>query len=126
MSRISENGEELYDTLTGVVIDWDGVDGRVNTENEIDVAATHGMVPVFISCKNGWIDMDELYKLHSVAGRFGSKFAKKVLVASSLDRGSAFASSFLTRADDMGIVVIDNAAGMTDAELEKRLRSIWR
>ncbi len=126
MSRLTENGEKLYDTLTGVVIDWDGIDGKINTENEIDVAATCGMVPVFISCKNGWIDIDELYKLNSVAGRFGSKFAKKVLVASNLERGSAFASSFLTRADDMGIAVIDNAASLTDAELEKRLRGIWR
>ena len=126
MSRLTENGEKLYDTLTGVVIDWDGVDGNVNTENEIDVAATHGMIPVFISCKNGWIDMDELYKLDSVAEKFGGKFAKKVLVASSLDRGSAFASSFLTRADDMGIEVIDNAASMNDKELEKRLRSVWK
>lgn len=126
MEGLEENGGKMYDVLNGVVIDWDGVDGKINTENEIDVAATHGMVPVFISCKNGWIDIDELYKLNSVAERFGSKFAKKVLVASNLDRGSAFASSFLTRADDMGIEVIDDIVKMNDFELEKRLRGIWR
>ena len=80
---------------------------------------------LFLKLKPCWQDY-ELYKLNSVAGRFGSKFAKKVIVASNLERGSAFASSFLTRADDMGIVVIDNAASLTDAELEKRLRGIWR
>ena len=67
-----DNGTLTYnDVMNGVYIDWDGdistdQDGY-DTENEIDVMMMHGMVPVFVSCKNGYVDKDELYKLHAVA-----------------------------------------------------------
>ena len=83
------DGTKTYnDVMNGVYIDWDGDistdQNGYDTENEIDVIMMHGMVPVFVSCKNGYVDKDELYKLNAVATRFGGKYAKKVLVATSL------------------------------------------
>ena len=43
------------------------------TKNEIDVMLMRGVVPVFVSCKNGAVKMDELYKLDTVAQRFGGR-----------------------------------------------------
>lgn len=80
-----KDGSRTYnDVMNGVFIDWDG-DIHTNkkdydTENEIDVMMMHGMVPVFVSCKNGYIEKDELYKLNTVANRFGGKYAKKFLL----------------------------------------------
>ncbi len=57
------------DALNGVVIDWDGefhdeeVEDLYDTENEIDVLLMHDIVPVFVSCKNGIVTSEELYKL---------------------------------------------------------------
>jgi len=49
----------------------------VTTRNEIDTLLMRGLTPVFISCKNGEVDTDELYKLGTVAGRFGNRYAKR-------------------------------------------------
>lgn len=126
-NALDVNGKHVYnDVLNGVYIDWDGeVHGRESdipdTDNEIDVLAMHGMVPVFISCKNGVrIEPEELYKLNTVAERFGGSYAQKILVASSLGRSKAFRQ----RAQDMGIRIIDGIKKMTDEELEAILAGI--
>ncbi len=124
------NGQPVYDdVLCGVSIDWDGEltedDGVVDIKNEIDVILMHGMVPVFVSCKNGYVDADELYKLSSVADRFGRGYAKKVLVVSDLDKMGSAGEYIEARAEDMGIERILNAAEMTDIEIARRLRNIW-
>lgn len=137
LEATDDKGEKVYnDALNGVCIDWDGEfgeDAGVNTANEIDVMMMRGMVPVFVSCKNGRVDMNELYKLDSVASRFGGKYAKKVLVASSLEDGS-FAESLRQRAGDMGIRIVEGYSRgghkraltqMTDAELNRVVRSLW-
>lgn len=129
------------DTMTGVVIDWDGVveeenDGDYSTINEIDVMMTHGLVPVFVSCKNGDIDQEELYKLSAVANRFGGKYAKKVLVASNLENGTQFGNFFRRRAKDMGIrlvegftdsqgIVTERLTDMDAGEVERLVKSFW-
>ena len=132
------NGTPTYsDAMNGVFIDWDGKtgpeSGRYGTENEIDVMMMHGMVPVFVSCKNGAVDIDELYKLNTVAGRFGGKYAKKILVASSLDDNDN-SGHLRQRARDMGIRVFDGLSRsgtgkslteMDDEELSAAVRSFW-
>ena len=132
------SGEPTYsDAMTGVFIDWDGRtgpdSGRYGTENEIDVMMMHGMVPVFVSCKNGVVDIDELYKLNTVAGRFGGKYAKKVLVASSLDENDN-SGHLRQRAKDMGIRIFDGFSRygvvksfteMDDEELSAAVRTFW-
>ncbi len=123
-----EFGRPIYnDVLTGVCIDWDGESNKIDTENEIDVMMMHGLVPVFISCKNGLVDMDELYKLATVAERFGGKYSRKVLIASSLDLDTSFGRTLRTRAEDMGIdLIADNIIKMSNEELSRRIGNFWR
>ena len=99
------------DVMTGVHIDWDGVihtkRGDYDTENEIDVIATRGATPIFVSCKNGAVEPDELYKLEAVATRFGGSNARKILVATALGRSSG--DNYLRqRAADMGIRIVES------------------
>ncbi len=121
-----------YDAMNGVVIDWDGefhdeaVEDEYDTENEIDLLLTHGIVPVFISCKNGAITADELYKLNTVAERFGGQYAQKVLVATSIAMLGERGQYLRQRAKDMHIKLIEGVQSMEDTELEKKLRNIWK
>jgi hypothetical protein len=85
-----------------------------------------GLVPVFISCKNGQYTSNELYKLRSVAERFGGEHAKKVLIATSMDPEHPSYLQFRQRAEDMKIRVIEDLTELSDREMEKRLRTIWK
>ncbi len=130
LEATDNSGELTYnDVKNGVCIDWDGEihteEGVYDTENEIDVMMMHGIVPVFVSCKNGVIDIDELYKLNSVAERFGGQYAKKVLVATALDSVTTFDEYFRQRAKDMGIRLVEGIQNMSEAELNKSVRSFW-
>lgn len=91
------------DCRVGVHLDWDGViynhSGK-DTLNEIDVLSLHGVIPTFISCKNGSVNQMALYELQTVADKFGGKYAKKVLAA---PQGLNEAHSL--RAKEMGIVI---------------------
>ncbi len=122
------DGTPCYnDVKTGVVIDWDGrPKGGNDTENEIDVIMMHGTVPVFVSCKNGFVETEELYKLNSVAERFGGKYAKKAIVTATLERDSEFGHYFRHRARDMNIACIDNVREISVEKLSARLANLWR
>ncbi len=120
---ILEDGKPYFsDCKMSVSIDWDGVESdpreRVpETRNEIDVMLMKGMTPLFISCKNGSIGEEELYKLNTVARRFGGPRAKKMLVATDLNQKSASANrAFSQRAWDMDIFLVPDAGGLTDGE----------
>ena len=120
-----------HDVLNGVVIDWDGtehdeaVEEVYDTENEIDVMLMHGIIPVFISCKNGIVTSDELYKLSTVAERFGGAYAKKVLVATSIGALGEGGQYLRQRARDMGIKLVEGVQMMNDDELKRALRNLW-
>ena len=85
---VKEDELNVYnDVMMGVQIDWDGVrkEGFENeVENEIDVIAMKGLRPVFISCKNGKFDDEELFKFSTVSEQFGGKYVKKALVTNYL------------------------------------------
>lgn len=125
-----KDGDNCYtDALTGVFIDWDGVvheeeDPQVDTQNEIDVILMRGLVPVFVSCKNGAVEEEELYKLSTVTDRFGGKYAAKVLVGTTLGRGGRSKRYLLERAEDMGIRVIEGVHEMSREEFMRRLRAL--
>ena len=122
---LDDDGRPYYsDAKSGAAIDWDGDLEDAGTCNEIDVLLMRGVIPVFISCKNGEIDDDELYKLNTVALRFGGIYAKKALIASEMRRKGAGTEYFMQRAEDMGILVIDNMAHLTDKMLEEKLRNL--
>ncbi len=118
----------FYDVMNGVYIDWDGLNVEntedTGTKNEIDVMLMRGLVPVFISCKNGIVETDELYKLNTVARRFGGKYASQALFASDLSRIRRTAPFFKSRASDMKICVVDNVCRMSDGEIKRALKSL--
>lgn len=126
----NEDGSDFYsDSTVQVCIDWDGRlhDGGndvMDTANEIDVMLMKELVPVFISCKNGSVGDDELYKLNTVTSRFGGKYAKKVLVATHLGKKGQAAKYFRQRASDMNIILIDDVHTMDDETFSRRIKSI--
>lgn len=123
----TSDGRPLFnDCLSGVVIDWDGENSEENdsTVNEIDLVLMRGYVPIFVSCKNGAVDSDELYKLSSVAEVFGGKYAKKVLIVTKLDKDNRATAYMLQRAEDMGIRVIANVGELSDGEFAASLAKV--
>ena len=117
-------GRGVCDVKTGVGISWSpDRQGMISTENEIDVLVMRSHSPVFISCKNGKFESEELYKLSSVAQRFGGKYSKKLLVATDLAHtaDAQTVAHLRARAEEMGIVIIENVQRMTDNELDKAL-----
>ena len=130
MRAMDKSEDYIYnDVMNGAYIDWDGdihtEQEGYDTENEIDVLMMHGMIPVFVSCKNGMIDIDELYKLNAVATKFGGKYAKKVLIATALGKDDPFAEHFRQRAKDMNIRLVENIQRTTDDDLERIIGSLW-
>ena len=130
LKATEKDGTKSYsDVLTGVQIDWDGdihsSKNECDTQNEIDVMMMRGMIPIFVSCKNGAVDMDELYKLNTVAERFGGGYSKKVLVATALD--NSLQSEYIRmRAKDMNIRLVENIQNMSESEINKTLRLLWQ
>ncbi len=129
---LDKDGIPVYnDALNGVVIDWDGEfhdedsEQIYDTENEIDIMLMHGMIPVFVSCKNGIVTADELYKLNTVAERFGGNYAKKVLVATSISALGEQGKHLRQRAKDMNIRLIEDVQNSDDVELGNKLKNIW-
>ncbi len=125
-----EDGTAFYsDSCIQVSIDWDGklendYPAQKDTENEIDVVLMKELVPVFISCKNGSVNDDELYKLNTVASRFGGSYVKKVLIATHLGKKGDSAKHFRQRAHDMNIILIDDVHKMSNEEFKRRLKNI--
>ncbi|NLL16015.1 MAG: DUF1887 family protein [Clostridiales bacterium] len=123
------DGEPFFnDALRGVFIDWDGKRHTkpyaVETENEVDVILMRGHVPIFISCKNGYVEDDELYKLNTVAEKFGGPYSKKALVATSLSGRLRSLDFFRQRAKDMGIELIENVHLMPDSQLAEKIKGL--
>lgn len=125
----NDDGGRVYNSVgSGVYIDWDGVvqkNSRIDVENEIDVILMKGVIPVFISCKNGAVDTDELYKLSVVAERFGGKYVRKVLVATQLDDMGYRAEYIRARAKDMDIRLVENVDSMSEKELCDTVAKLW-
>lgn len=125
---LRHDGKSFFrDCQMSVTIDWDGVvhdrtRRMPETRNEIDVLLVRGLVPLFISCKNGSIGEEELYKLNTVATRFGSPHARKLLIATDLDQKSPSANrAFIQRAKDMRIRLVTNAAQLTRTQWAQAL-----
>lgn len=116
------------DVMNGVYIDWDGEihedDAYHDTANEIDIMMMRGAVPIFISCKNGHVDVNELYKLATVARKFGEEYSKKVLVATALYAMRENAEYIRNRAAAMGITVIEDIQRMSDERLMEEIKTL--
>lgn len=126
---LRENGQPFFqDCRMGVSIDWDGeiyppAQRVPETRNEVDVILMHGIRPLFISCKNGSIGEEELYKLHTVATRFGGPEARKMLIATELPmKQENSRRAFAQRAWDMDIFLVTDAADLSREEWEQVLK----
>lgn len=111
------------DIAVGVSADWDGVP-QSGTKNEIDVVAMHGLVPVFISCKNGGAKKEALYELDTVAHHYGGEHAVKILVTTSDRANESARRSLIERAENMGIAVIGDSDVISAEKFIARLRAI--
>ena len=112
-----EEGAPFFaDSRMGVKIDWDGdiPQGKfvfTGTRNEIDVIFMRGTTPLFVSCKNGDVKPEELYKLHTVATHFGGPYARKMLLVADMDhKDTSAVQAFIRRAWDMDIFLVADAA----------------
>ena len=115
--------------MSGVAIDWDGRFHSMNdedkdTENEIDGLLMKGVIPVYISCKNGQVEEVELYKLDAVARRFGGPVAKKALITSRLNMGESSLAHYRQRAKDMGIKLIENACDLEPDAFREMVKAL--
>lgn len=121
LEEVNDIDEPLYDdVMTGVLIDWDGPAEThlTDVENEIDVVLMKGLMPIFISCKNGFVKKEELYKFNTVADRFGGKYVVKILIASDLSRFGT-EDDLRSRAEEMNICFVTGLTDMEDRELRR-------
>ncbi len=129
LAAINEDGyRAFHDIRVGVVIDWEPESDRDTEENrsvnEVDIVAMYGTVPVFISCKNGTFDSEELYKFNTVAELFGREIVKKVLVTSDMEHACSDPDTLRERMDEMGIKRIEQAHEKREAPLARLLRGL--
>lgn len=125
--EINQKNPGLYDDIDiGVFVDWDGKVfhksyHKCETRNEVDVVIMRDMIPVFISCKNGNLDNEALYELYTVADKFGGQYAKKILLTSYVNSDKSKRRYLLKRAEDMGIITIEDVDKMTKKEFAGEL-----
>ena len=103
MHTFMEERKNADDCMVGLHLDWDGViynHSLKDTLNEIDVLSLKGVIPTFISCKNGSVNQMALYELQTVADKFGGKYAKKVIAAPQ-----GLNDTHSLRAKEMGIEI---------------------
>ena len=114
------DAEIFNDIISSAVVRWDEVLGHASVINEIDVMASRGVVPLFISCKVSDIKTEALNELAILRDRFGGKGAKAAIV--STGRCNAAARH---RAAQLGIAVIDRDE-LESGQLAHRLRVIMK
>ena len=90
------------DVHTSVIVDWQGDGQPENVTNEIDVMATRGIRPTFISCKVCEVKTEALNELAILRDRFGNGIARAAIVTAERGRGI-----MRHRAQELGIDVID-------------------
>lgn len=90
------------DVNCSTVVRWESSDSGETVTNEIDVTASCGIIPVFISCKTCAIDTDALNELAILTDLFGGHGAKAFAVSTENCR-----SITRRRASALGIDIID-------------------
>lgn len=106
------------DVRTSAVVDWEG-DKRTNAvSNELDVMATRGVTPVFISCKTCDVKTEALNELAILRDRFGGEMAKAAIVTA--EKGRAVMRN---RASELNILVID-LEDLEKGRIGQRLKSL--
>ena len=108
------------DVHTSAVVDWEGRFERDGVTNEIDVMATRGVTPLFISCKTSTISTEALNELAILRDRFGGRIARAAVVTTQRCR-----SVTRHRASELSIEIID-FDDLVDGKLSENIRSLMR
>lgn len=108
------------DVISSAVVRWDDVQGHGSVQNEIDVMAARGVIPLFISCKATEIKTEALNELAILRDRFGGKGAKAAIITTELCNAAA-----RHRAAQLGIAVID-LEELEAGHLTERLKVIMK
>ena len=127
----SQNAGYFSDIEIGAIVDWDGkfhgyYEEEVDTTNEIDVFLMRGMVPVFVSCKNGTVHKEALYELDTVARKIGGKYAKKILLTTYVSSDPDSRDYILTRGKDMDIEIVEDIHRMSEEEFTSVFEKITK
>lgn len=110
----------FQDVRMSAVVDWEAGSIRDGVTNEIDVIATRGIVPVFISCKTCAVSTEALNELAILRDRFGGNIARAMIVTSQRCRNVT-----RHRAAELAIDVID-IDDLTDGRIAALLETIMR
>lgn len=110
------------DVRTSAVVDWQGQKpGPDSVTNELDVMATAGVKPVFISCKTCDVKTEALNELAILRDRFGGQGASAAIVTAERGR-----SPMRHRAMELGIDVIDLSDLGKKQVLQERIGALMR
>lgn len=110
------------DVCLSAVVNWEGdVIRSDSVTNEIDVACTRGITPLFISCKTSEIKTEALNELAILRDRFGAPTARAVIVTSAVSTHDR--AAMRRRASELDIAVIEQGDLRHDL-LVDRLRSL--
>ena len=94
--------------------------GHSSVSNEIDVMATRGVIPLFLSCKTSDVKTEALNELAILRDRFGGKGAKAAIVTTEPCNAAA-----RHRAAQLGIAVID-LEELKNEQMAHRLKVIMK
>jgi len=108
------------DVISSAVVRWDDTLGHGSVQNEIDVMAARGVVPLFLSCKTCDIKTEALNELAILRDRFGGKGAKAAIVTTEPCNAAA-----RHRAAQLEIAVID-LEELKDDRMAQRLKVIMK
>ncbi len=120
MYKMCKDAQIFDDIISSAVVDWDGTVSRDSISNEIDVVATRGVVPIFISCKACEVGTYALNELSILRDRFGGKGAKAAIVTTEYCN-----AAMRHRAARLGIAVIDREE-LERGDVVARLRTIMK
>ena len=108
------------DVISSAIVNWDDARGGERVSNEIDVMATRGVIPLFISCKATEVKTEALNELAILRDRFGGKVAKAAIVTTSPVHAAT-----RHRAAQLQIAVID-LEELQAGTVPQRLRTIMK
>ncbi len=113
----------FVDCSVGVKLDWDGVikNNSVEVDNEIDLILSDGFRLFCVSCKDCDIDKQFLYEIASLTRWYGGEYAKPVILSTV-----TASPAIKKRAEESEIILIDNIAGISDAEFKKQISGLLR
>lgn len=113
--------EGVTDARCGVSVSFYGNEGC--SDNELDCIFIRGTTPVFVSCKNGRVSSDELYKFHTVSQQFGGNEYISLLVAPHFAASDEKYANLCDRAMLYRIALLTDFSEKADAEAVEYLRS---